>query len=72
MPENIFKIVEVVGVSKESIQQAVRNAIARSRETLRNVAWFEVSEIRGRVDEKGTVEFQAQVRVGFRLEGPVD
>ncbi len=72
MADKTFKIIEVVGVSEESIQQAVRNALARSRETLRGVDWFEVSEIRGRVDKNGTVEFQAQVRVGFRLEGPVD
>lgn len=69
MPDKTFKIIEVVGVSDDSIQQAVRNAIAKARKTIRNIDWFEVKEIRGSVSKSGDPTFQVEVRIGFRLEG---
>jgi dodecin len=47
MPEKTYKIIEVVGVSDESIHQAVRNALMKANQTLRNLDWFEVDQIRG-------------------------
>ncbi len=67
MPDKTYKIIEVVGVSEESIQQAVRNAMSKASQTLRNLDWFEVRNIRGAV-HAGKLEFQVEVRVGFRLE----
>ena len=69
MPEKTYKIVEVVGVSDQSIHDAVRNALTKARRTLRNIDWFEVQHIRGGVQKDGGVEFQVEVRIGFRLEG---
>jgi flavin-binding protein dodecin len=69
MPDKTYKIIEVVGVSDDSIQQAVRNAIDKARQTLRNIDWFEVKDIRGAVGKNGAVTFQVEVRIGFRLEG---
>jgi dodecin len=69
MPDKTYKIVEVVGVSEESIQQAVRNAITKARQTLRNIDWFEVNHIRGSVTPNGDPVFQVELRIGFRLEG---
>jgi dodecin len=68
MPEKTYKIIEVVGVSGDSVQQAVRNAIAKANETVRNIDWFEVRQIRGAV-HNGQPEFQVAVKIGFRLEG---
>jgi flavin-binding protein dodecin len=68
MPDKTYKIIEVVGVSDESIQHAVRNAITKARQTLRNIDWFEVKDIRGTVSKDGTPTFQVEVRIGFRLE----
>jgi dodecin len=68
MPEKTYKIIEVVGVSPESVQQAVRNAIAKASETVRNIDWFEVKQIRGAI-RSGQAEFQVAVKIGFRLEG---
>ena len=68
MPEKTYKIIEVVGVSSDSVQQAVRNAIAKASQTLRNIDWFEVGQIRGAV-RSGHPEFQVSVKIGFRLEG---
>jgi len=67
MPEKTYKIIEVVGVSHESTHHAIRNALAKARQTLRNLDWFEVDQIRGAV-RNGQPEFQVQVKIGFRLE----
>ena len=69
MPDKSYKIVEVVGVSDESIQNAVRNAITKAQQTIRNIDWFEVKDIRGTVSKDGAPTFQVEVRIGFRLEG---
>ncbi len=69
MPNKTYKIIEVVGVSEDSVQQAVRNAIAKARQTIRNIDWFEVKSIRGSVNKAGDPTFQVEVRIGFRLEG---
>jgi flavin-binding protein dodecin len=68
MPNKTYKIIEVVGVSDESIHQAVRNAMTKANQTLRNIDWFEVKNIRGAV-HGDKIEFQVEVRIGFRLEG---
>ncbi|HYA35568.1 MAG TPA: dodecin [Candidatus Binataceae bacterium] len=73
MPDKTYKIIEVVGVSEDSIQQAVRNALAKARQTIRNIDWFEVNHVRGAVKPDGSPVFQAEIRIGFRLEGnPAD
>ena len=69
MPDKTYKIVEVVGVSDESIHQAVRNAVSKASQTLRNIDWFEVKNTRGSVGKSGELTFQVEVRIGFRLEG---
>ena len=69
MPEKTYKIIDVVGVSDQSIHEAVRNALTKARQTVRNIDWFEVTQIRGAVPGSGALEFQVEVRIGFRLEG---
>jgi dodecin len=69
MPDKTYKIIEVVGVSDDTIAQAVRNAITKASQTLRNIDWFEVQDIRGSVNKAGDPTFQVEVRIGFRLEG---
>jgi dodecin len=69
MPDKTYKIIEVVGVSEDSIHQAVRNALTKASQTIRNIDWFEVSNIRGAVTKAGAPQFQVEVRIGFRLEG---
>jgi flavin-binding protein dodecin len=69
MPDKTYKIVEVVGVSDESIHQAVRNAVTKASQTLRNIDWFEVKNTRSSVGKNGDLTFQVEVRIGFRLEG---
>ena len=59
----------MVGVSEQSIADAVRNAVTKAQETLRNIDWFEVNDIRGAIGKDGSPIFQVEVRIGFRLEG---
>ena len=68
MADHVYRVTEIVGSSPESLQQAIRNGVERAGQTLRNVEWFEVTEIRGQIKD-GTVEhFQVGLKLGFRLE----
>jgi flavin-binding protein dodecin len=64
-----YKVTEVVGTSPDSIQQAVRNGIARASKTLRDLDWFEVTEIRGNIVNGDVGHFQVTMKIGFRMEG---
>jgi len=66
--ERTFKKVEVVGVSDNGFTEATRNAVAKACETLRNVGWFEVVEMRCLIDKGAVKEYQVTVKIGFRLE----
>ena len=63
-----YKVVEVVGSSTDSIAHAVRNAVSKASETLRNVEWVEVGQIRGHVVDGELEHFQVATKIGFRLE----
>jgi len=67
MPDRTYKLLEVVGVSEESVQTAVRNAVARAGSTLSALGWFEVTQIRGLIKGDKVTEFQVTVKIGFRL-----
>ncbi|MFP5218485.1 MAG: dodecin [Actinomycetes bacterium] len=69
MSDPVYRVTEVVGSSSESVQQAIENGIGRVSRTVRNVEWFETSEIRGRVEDGRIVAFQVGLKVGFKLEG---
>ncbi len=68
MSHSVYSVSELVGSSTESIDDAVKGVISRAAETLHNLDWFEVAEIRGRIDEDATCHFQVRVKVGFRLD----
>ena len=67
--DHVYKILELVGSSDESIEDAIDNAISRASKTIREMKWFEVVQMRGHI-EGGTVRhYQVVLRVGFTLEG---
>ena len=68
MPGNTYPKIDVVGTSDESVDQAVRNALSKARQTIRNIDWFEVGNIRGAIDQRGKPTFQVEVTIGFRYE----
>ena len=61
---------EIVGSSTESIDDAIKGAISRASKTLHNLDWFQVSDIRGRIEENQRCHFQVTLKVGFRLDDP--
>jgi flavin-binding protein dodecin len=67
MPDKTYKLIELVGVSGNSIEEAIQNAIARANQTLKNLDWFEVIEVRGMIQDGKVNEFQVKIKVGFRL-----
>lgn len=67
--DHVYPVTEIYGSSSESIDDAIRQAVATAGQTLRNIEWFEVTEIRGHVLPDGTVgHFQVGVKLGFRLD----
>jgi flavin-binding protein dodecin len=68
MSEHVYKVVELVGSSKEGIEDAVKNAVKRADGTLRNLRWFEVVQIRGHVEEGDVRHYQVVLKAGFTLE----
>jgi hypothetical protein len=68
MDSRTYKLIELVGVSDESYSEATKNAIARASETLRGLGWFEVTELRGLIQNGHISEYQVTLKVGFRLE----
>ena len=68
MPDQIYKVVEVVGTSDVSISKAIDAGIAKAGETLRHLGWFEVVQIRGNIDGGSVKRYQVTMKVGFTLE----
>ncbi len=68
MTSHVYRVTEIVGSSPESIDQAVRNALTRAKQTLRHLDWFEVTQIRGQVKDSGVAHVQVGMKIGFRLE----
>jgi flavin-binding protein dodecin len=70
MADHVYSISEIVGSSAESIDDAIRGAIARASRTLHNLDWFEVTDIRGHIADDSLSHFQVTLKVGFRLDEP--
>jgi dodecin len=68
MADHVYKVTEVVGSSTDSLQQAIRNGVERAAETVRNLEWFEVTDIRGHIEDGHVGHFQVSLKLGFRLD----
>lgn len=68
MSNHVFKLIEITGTSSIGIDDAVQSAIARASQTVRKMQWFEVVEIRGRIDENSVSQWQVTLKIGFSLE----
>jgi flavin-binding protein dodecin len=66
--DHVYKSIEITGSSPDGADQAVRNAIAKASESVRNIDWFEVVSTRGVVADGAVAHFQVTVKIGFRLE----
>jgi flavin-binding protein dodecin len=68
MSDHVYKSVEVTGSSSESIDDAVRTAVAKAGQSLRHLDWFELVGVRGDLEDGQVSHFQVTIKIGFRLE----
>lgn len=72
MPDHTYKLIELVGVSSTSSDDAIRNALARAGQTLKGLDWFQVLEHRGTITNGNVAQFQVTLKVGFRIMDAAD
>lgn len=68
MSNHVYRVTEIVGTSPDGVDAAIQTGLDRAAATLRNVDWFEVTQIRGYVTEGSVDHYQVGLKVGFRLE----
>ena len=69
MSAHTYKMIELVGSSSASSDDAIRNAIAKASATIKHMDWFQVVETRGHIVEGKVAHYQVTLKVGFRIEG---
>ncbi|HET9872284.1 MAG TPA: dodecin [Propionibacteriaceae bacterium] len=70
MSDHVYRVTEIVGTSQEGVDAAIRTAIDRASSTVRGLDWFEVTEIRGHIEDGQIAHYQVGLKVGFRLDAP--
>ncbi|MCK7625659.1 dodecin family protein [Streptomyces sp. RS10V-4] len=68
MSDHTYRVTEIVGTSQQSVDAAIRNGLKRASDTLRNLDWFEVTQVRGNIVDGEVDHIQVGLKVGFRLE----
>jgi len=68
MPDRTFKLIEVCGTSKTDLEGAVQNSISRAAESIENLKWFEVTEIRGQIKNDQIIEWQIVLKISFEVK----
>ena len=68
MDDHVYRVIQIVGSSEKSIDDAIHVAIARASQTLRELRWFEVVETRGHVEDGRVAHFQVRLKLGYTLE----
>jgi flavin-binding protein dodecin len=68
MANNTYRVSEIIGTSPDGIDAAIRSGIARAQETVRNLDWFQVLEVRGHISDGQIAHYQVGMKIGFRLE----
>ena len=68
MSDNVYKTIEITGSSSEGVTQAIDRAVSKASESVRGLDWFEVTEIRGHLEDGAVSHYQVTLKVGFRLE----
>jgi flavin-binding protein dodecin len=68
MSDHVYKVVELVGSSEESVSKAIDCAIAKAALSLRNLGWFEVEQVRGHIENGKVAHYQVTLKVGFTVD----
>ena len=66
--DHTYKKIEIVGSSSESSDDAIRNAIAACKDSIKHMDWFEVVDTRGHIKDGEVAHFQVTLKIGFRIE----
>ena len=64
-----YRVIEIVGTSEKSVEEAINSAIGRAHRTIRHLRWFEVARTSGHIDDGKVSHFQVTLKVGFTMEG---
>jgi flavin-binding protein dodecin len=68
MSDHVYKIVELTGSSTRGMEDAIRNAVVRAAQTVRQLRWFEVTDTRGHIENGEIAHWQVTIRLGFTLD----
>jgi dodecin len=68
MSSTVLKMIEVVGTSEKGLDDAIQQAVSRASKTVRNMQWFEVTEIRGSIADDAVAQFQVMLKIGFAID----
>ena len=68
MAEHVYKHIELTGSSRNSIEEAIQNAVNKAARTVRNMRWFLVTEQRGYIEDDAVAYYQVTIKVGFTLD----
>ncbi len=68
MSDHVYRLSEIVGSSPVGVDEAIRNAISKAAQTVRNIEWFQTQEVRGHVVDGDVAHFQVTLKLGFRVE----
>lgn len=69
MSDHIYKKIELVGTSPDSIEEAVNNAVSKASNSIHNMRWLEVVETRGHIEDGKVAHWQVTIKIGFTLDG---
>lgn len=72
MTDHIYKLVEITGTSRTTIEEAIQNAVARASKTVNNLRWIQVVETRGVVEGAKVSHWQVTLKLGFTLEDTLE
>jgi len=68
MSDNTYRVIEIVGTSTTGIDDAITTAVTRASQTLEHLDWFEMTSVRGHIEDGQVAHFQVQLKVGFKIE----
>jgi flavin-binding protein dodecin len=68
LSDHVYRLSEIVGSSTTSVDDAIRNAVRRASQTVRNIEWFQTQEVRGQVVDGDVAYFQVTIKIGFRVD----
>lgn len=66
---HVYKMIEIVGSSRDSVEEAIENALAECSKSVQHLEWFEVTQVRGHIENGRVGHYQVMLKVGFRIQG---